>query len=190
MIKINLVPVKEKKKRQEFFIILCSVFLLALVISGMLLIYAKRKAVVNDINKQIVEVDKEAESYKKEEDEIDAFNAQKDSLEAIKKVMTGISEIQRKVLAGVDQLGINLPEGVWLTRIEEGKDKDANLFTIQGYAVSVEKMKAYLSNLQRPGGLLKEATFDEKNVAAPLATNPNVKVHQFIISFRVADQGT
>lgn len=189
MIKINLVPVKEKKKRQEFFIIFCSVVLLALVLSGMLFIYAKRKAVVNDINKQIVDVDKEAESYKKEEDEIDAFNAQKDGLEAIKKVMTGISEVQRKVLAAVDQLAITLPDGVWLTRIEEGRDKDANQFTIQGYAISVEKIKDYLSNLQRPGGLLKDAIFDEKNLASPLANNPTIKVHQFIISFRVADQG-
>ena len=190
MIKINLVPVKEKKKRQEFLIVFCAVALLALMLSGMLFIYAKRRAVVNDMNKQIAEVDKEAESYKKEEDEIDSFNAQKDSLETIKKVIVGISEVQRKVLAAIDQTAGNMPEGVWLTRIEEGKDKNANLFTIQGYAVSVEKIEDYLANLQRPGGLLKEATFDERNIAAPFPTNNNIKVHQFTISFRVVDQGT
>lgn len=189
MIKINLVPVKEKKKRQEFLIVFGAVALVAVVLSGMLLIYAKRSAVVNDINKQITEVDKEAESYKKQEDEIDAFNAQKDSLEAIKKIITGISEVQRKVLAAVDQTALNLPDGVWLTRIEEGKDKDANLFTVQGYAVSVPKIENYLSNLQRPGSLLKEVTYDEKNMAASIP-NGNIKVHQFTISFRVADQGT
>lgn len=189
MIKINLVPVKEKKKRQEFLVVFCVVSLLVVMLSGMLFFYAKRRAVVNDINKQIAEVDKEAESYKKEEDEIDAFNAQKDSLEAIKKIIAGISEVQRKVLAAIDQAAVNMPDGVWLTKIDEGKDKDANLFTIQGYAVSVAKIENYLASLQRPGGLLKEAVFDEKNIAAPIQAN-NVKVHQFTISFRVADPGT
>lgn len=190
MIKINLVPVKEKKKRQEFFIVFCAVAVLVLILSGMLLIYAKRKAVVNDINRQIVDVDKEAESYKKEEDEIDAFNAQKDSLEAIKKTIVGISEMQRKVLVAIDQMAVNLPDGVWLTKIDEGKDKDADKFTIQGFAVSVTKMENYLSNLQHPGGLLKEATFDEQNISAPFLSNVKIKVHQFTISFKVADQGS
>jgi Tfp pilus assembly protein PilN len=190
MIKINLVPIKEKKKRQEFFIVFCVVAALVLVISGMLLVYAKRKAVVNDLNKQIMDVDKEAESYKKEEDEIDAFNAQKDSLEAIKKTIMGISEIQRKVLVGIDQLALNLPDGVWLTKIDQGNDNNENQFTIQGYAVSVAKIENYLSNLQHPGSLLKEATFDEKNVAASVSTNARIKVHQFTISFKVADPST
>lgn len=190
MIKINLVPVKEKKKRQEFLIIFCAVALLALMLSGMLFIYAKRRAVVNDINKQIAEVDKEAESYKKEEDEIDAFNKQKDSLESMKKVIAEISEVQRKVLAGIDQAAVNMPEGVWFTRIEEGRDKDANQFTIDGYAASVGKMEEFLTNLQRPGGLLKEVVFDEKNIAASFTGNNNFKIYQFTISFRVADQGT
>lgn len=188
MIKINLVPVKEKKKQQEFLIIFVLVTFLLIVISGMALIYAKRRAVVNDINKQIAAVDKEAESYKKEEDEIDAFNAQKDSLEAIKKVIAGISETQRKTLVGIDQLAANLPDGIWLSKIDEGKGKDANQFTVLGYGVSMAKMENYLSNLQRPGGLLKEAIFDEKTMSAPFPNNSNIKVHQFSISFRVADK--
>lgn len=190
MIKINLVPVKEKKKRQEFLALFGIAVFFVAFIAVLLVFYAKRKAVVNDLNNQIAEVQKKIDSHDKESKEVDAFNAQKASLDAMKKTISGITEVQRKVLVGVDQAALNLPEGVWLTRIEQGKGNDANKFVIQGYAVSSAKMQDYLSSLQKPGNLLKEATLDVKSASVTLLTNSNIHLPQFEVSFRVADPGT
>lgn len=187
MIKINLVPVKEKKKRKEFFIILWAVVFFVAVILSMAYIYIKRLAVVNDLNKQIEEVQKESEGYQDKINEIKDFQAKRDGLDAIKKTISGISEVQRKVLAAVDQTAVDLPDGVWLTNLAEGTGNDADKFTLQGYAVSLEKMQDYVLNLRKPGGLLKEVTFEDRNTSALVGT---MHLHQFEISFRVAAQGT
>lgn len=187
MIKINLVPVKVKKKRTEFFII--SGVIGFFVVVGMVLfyIYVTRLAVVNDLNKQIEEVQKESEAYQDKINEIKDIQAKKDSLTAIKKTIQGISEVQRKVLAAVDQSAANLPDGVWLTKLTQGSGNETNKYTLLGYAASMGQMQSYVSNLQRPGGLLKEVTFDEK---AYLAAAGGTIVYQFEINFRVTDQGT
>ena len=187
MIKINLIPVKEKKKRQEFFVLFCVVVFFILVASGMLFIYIQKRTVVNDLNKQIDEVKKESESYQDKINEMKDLQAKKDSLDAIKKTIQGISETQRKILAGIDQIAVNLPDGMWITRIEQGKGNDSNKFTVQGMAASVKILDQYFGNLQRPGGLLKEVTLDDKGTTT-LTTK--YQVHQFEISFRVADAGT
>ncbi len=187
MIKINLVPVKEKKKRKEFFYIFWAVVFFISVGFSLFYIYVKKLAVVNDLNRQIEEVQKESAGYQDKINEIKDLQAKKDSLDAIKKTIQGISEIQRKVLAAVDQSAANLPDGVWLTRLAQSSGNDANKFTLQGYATSMEQMKSYVSNLQRPGGLLKEVTFDEKTYSTSAS---NTILYQFEISFRVLDQGT
>ncbi len=187
MIKINLIPVKEKKKRKEFFLIFWVVVFFISVVLSLFYVYVKRLAVVNDLNKQIEEVQKESEGYQDKINEMKDLQAKKDSLDAIKKTIQGISEIQRKVLAAVDQAAANLPDGVWLTRLAQSSGNDANKFTLQGYATSMEQMKNYVSSLQQPGGLLKEVTFEEKNYSS--SVNGSM-LYQFEISFRVKDQGT
>lgn len=191
MIKINLVPVKEKKKRQEFLIVFFVAVILLVVIAGMLFVWAKEKAVANDLSSQIKEVQDEEKPLQDKINEINDLKTKQDSLDAIKKVIGGISETQRKVLVAVDQLAANLPDGIWLTRIGQGIGNDANKYTIDGYAVSLVEMQKYVSNLQRPGGLLKEVTFDEKSTTASVTgNNSNFHLLSFEISFRVADQGT
>lgn len=190
MIKINLVPVKEKKKRQEFLALFGIALFFVAFVAALLVFYAKRKAVVNDLNNQIAEVQKQIDSHDKESKEVDAFNAQKASLEAVKKTITGITEIQRKILVGMDQAALNMPAGVWLTRIEQGKGNDGNKFTVQGYAVSFDRMQEYISNLQKPGNLLKDATVEVKNPAASLPANPSFHLPQFEVHFTVAEPGT
>ena len=82
---------------------------------------------------------------------------------------------------------LNLPEGVWLTSILQGSGKDVNKFSIQGYSFSEENIQNYVSNLLRPTGLLTEITVDGKSSMATVGKN---NIHQFLINFKVIDQGT
>jgi Tfp pilus assembly protein PilN len=187
MITINLVPVKEKKKRKEFLVIFSAAVALIFVVLVMAYIYFQRWNTANDLSNQIREVDKESESYQDKINEVKELESKEANLDAFKKTIKGISETQRKILVAVDQTALNLPDGVWLTNILQGTGNDENKFSIQGYSFAEENLQNYVTNLQRPTGLLKEVTVDEKNSTATAGSN---KVHQFQINFRVADQGT
>jgi Tfp pilus assembly protein PilN len=184
MITINLVPVKERKKRKEVLIIFSIAAVLMVVVLVMAYIYAQRLNVASNLNKQIVEVEKESEGYQDKINEVKDLENKQTSVDAFKKTIKGISETQREILVAVDQVSLNLPEGTWLTNILQGS---GNQFSVQGYSFSEENVQNYVLNLQRPTGLLKEVTVDEKSSMVAVGKN---KIHQFQINFKVADQGT
>lgn len=184
MITINLVPVKERKKRKEILIIFSIASLFLVVVLIMAYIYAQRLSVANNLSKQIAEVEKESEGYQDKINEVKELENKQTSVDAYKKTIKSISETQREILVAVDQIALNLPEGIWLTSILQGSGND---FSIEGYSFSEEKVQNYALNLKRPTGLLKEVTIDEKNSMATVGKN---KIHQFQINFKVADQGT
>ncbi len=186
MITINLVPVKERKKRKEILIIFSVATVFAVAILIMAYIYAQRLSVAGNLNKKIEEVEKESEGYQDKINEVKDLENKQASVDAFKKTIKSISETQREILVALDQMALNLPEGIWLTNIIQGSGKDANEFSVQGYSFAEEKIQNYVSNLQRPSGLLKEVTVDPKSSMATVGKN---KIHQFQINFKVADQG-
>ena len=187
MITINLVPVKEKKKRKEILIISSVVSIFMCFVLIMAYIYAQRLSVASNLNKQIEEVKKESESYQDKINEVKDLENKQANVDAFKKTIKGISETQREILVAVDQTALNLPEGIWLTNILQGSGKDENAFSIQGYSFTEETIQNYILNLQRPTGLLKEVTVDDKGSMATVGKN---SIHQFQINFKVTDQGS
>jgi hypothetical protein len=81
-----------------------------------------------------------------------------------------------------------LPTGIWYSGISQGKGADSNKFIVDGYAFSPYILKNYFSEIQKPGGLMKEPTLDLKNATAPVGNNKQVQ--QFEITIKVADQGS
>ena len=191
MIKLHLVPATEKKKRKELFLVFYAAGLLALLLLGMFIYWGQKKAELDETEKKLADENAQADRLTKEIGENDQYAVAKNNLDALKKTFGEVSEIQRKVLVAIDQLAVNLPDGIWLTNITQGQGNDMDKFTIQGLAVSIIEMKKYIANLQHPGSLLKEVTFDEKSIsAAGAANNSSFKLHQFQISFRVIGAGT
>jgi|SRR5581483_622753 len=188
MIKINLVPVKEKKKRKEFFAILSVILALVFVLLVMVYFYVQRWNAKNDLSRQIKDVEQESQGYQDKINEVKDLEAKEASLEVFKKTIKGISETQRKIIVAIDQMGLNLPEGVWLTNIDQGRGGDGNKFTIQGYAFTESNLQTYYSNIQKQITQLKEFSMDEKTTGSLVGNNK--LVHQFTISFKVMDQGT
>lgn len=185
MIKINLLPVKEKKKRKELFVFFCITIIFAVLALAMVWIYGKRLAVKNDLKKQIEQVKEESKSYEEKIAEIKELQNKETSLEVFKKTVKSITETQRKVIVAIDQLALTLPNGVWFTGMTQGKGADANKFTVQGYAFTRSNLQDYFNALRKPNKFLKEVTFDIKNVSA--AVGNNKQIHQFEISAKVAD---
>jgi Tfp pilus assembly protein PilN len=185
MIKINLVPIKEKKKRKELLAFICIALVFAVLVLAMVWIYGKRLAVKNDLKKQIELVKEESKSYEEKIAEVKDLQNKEASLEAFKKTVKSITETQRKVVVAIDQLALILPDGVWFTGMTQGKGADANKFTVQGYAFTRLNLQDYFNALRKPNKFLKDVTFDIKNVSA--AVGNNKQIHQFEISAKVAD---
>lgn len=148
MIKINLVPVKEKKKRQEFLIILGGVAVFSLIILVLVYIYLQKVGVANDLTKQIEDVRKESESYQDKINEVKDLEGKEANLVAVKKTIQSITETQRKILVAVDQIALNMPDGVWITSITQGAGNDSNKFTVKGDSFTDLGYRDYWGNFQ------------------------------------------
>lgn len=186
MIKINLIPVKEKKKRKEFMIVSFAIVIFVFIALGLFWIYVQRIKVKSDLNFQIKQIDEESKGYQEKINEVKELENKQASLEALKKTIKGISEVQRKVVVAIDQLAVNLPEGVWLTNIGQGLTQDSNKFTVDGYAFTRSSLQNYYNALQKPGGSFRDSTLDIKNISASVGNNK--QIIQFEIITKVADQ--
>jgi Tfp pilus assembly protein PilN len=186
VIKINLVPVKEKKKRQEFLIILGGMAGLVLVVLVLVYIYLLKVGVANDLTKQIEDVRKESESYQDKINEVKDLEGKEGNLTVVKKTIQSISETQRKVLVAVDQIALNMPNGVWISAITQGMGNDSNKFTVKGFSFTDQGYRDFWRNFQKSIGFVKEVTFDEDNPLA--AVGANKRIRQFTIVFKVVDQ--
>jgi type IV pilus assembly protein PilN len=186
MIKINLVPVKEKKKRKELFIVFWVAILFIIIALGMTWIYVQRKAVETDLINQIAQVKEEAKKYEEKIREIKEVEENERKLEDFKKMVKGITETQRKVVAAIDQLALALPDGVWFKEITQGKENDSNKFTIKGYAFSQVNLGNLMTKLQRNVGIFKEITLKIKSILTSVGSNR--QIHEFEITVKVVEQ--
>lgn len=159
---------------------------MAVVVLILVYFYLQKVAVANDLNKQIEEVKKESETYQDKINEVKDLEGKEANLAAVKKTIQSITETQRKVLVAFDQVGLNMPEGVWITSIAQGAGNDANKFTVKGNSFTDQGYRDYWRNFQKSLGLVKDIVFDENNPAAAVGLNKQIK--QFTIVFRVADQ--
>jgi Tfp pilus assembly protein PilN len=185
MIRINLIPVKEKKKRQELFIIACVMLGLFLMVIGMAWVYFLRLEVKTDLKNKIQQVDDESKSYEEKIKEIKDLEAKEASLDGIRKTLKTITDSQRKAISALDLIASKLPDGVWLTGITQGKEKDNNVFTLQGYAFSNSSLEEFFNAFQKPGSSFTDSTLNLTSISA--ATGLNKSIHQFQITTKLAD---
>jgi len=137
------------------------------------------------LKKEIARIEEESKGYSEKIAEMKELEKKEADLENFKKTIKGISEIQRKIIVGVDQLAMALPDGIWFTSFSQGKGTDSNKFVVNGYSFSISNLRSYFDAIQRSGGLLKDATLDVKEIGA--AVGNNKRILQFEISAKVAD---
>ncbi|HET9869535.1 MAG TPA: hypothetical protein VFR02_03435, partial [bacterium] len=130
MIKVNLLPVGEKKKRQQLVFVALGVLFSLVVILVLGWIYMGRLQVERDLNDQIKRVDQESQGYSDKIAEIKDLEAKQASLDGFRKTLKAIADVQKTVLFAFDQLAANLPGDVWITKITQGQKPDENKFVV------------------------------------------------------------
>ena len=187
MIKINLVPLKEKKKQQEYIFVLLGAVIVIVLATGMFWIYIQKIQTKRDLNVQIKKVEDESKGYEEKIAEITAFQDTEKRLDAANKNINDVQLVQKKVVFILDQLAKNLPDGVWLTSITQSGKKDADSFVADGCAFTLNDVKAYFDSLAKTQGLSKDATLEIKSVvgAVQAPANSTVGKNKQIIQFEI-----
>ena len=180
MININLVPLKEKKKQQEYIYILLGAVITVVLAAGMFWVYIQKIQAERDLNVQIKQVEDESKGYEEKIAEMTAFQDTEKDLDAANKNIQDVQLVQKKVVFVLDQLANNLPEGVWLSSITQGGNKDANNFVVDGYAFSTDNVKDYFNGLIKTVGLSKDATLEIKSVSASVGNNKQIVQFEII----------
>ncbi len=184
MIKINLVPLKEKKRQQEYIFMLIAAVAVIVLVSGMFWFYIQKVQTKRDLNVKIKKVEEESKGYEEKIAEVTAFQETEAKLEAANKNIKDVQTSQKRVLFVLDQVAINLPDGVWLTSFAQS-DKDSAGFIIDGYAFSLGAIKDYYDTLTKTQGLSKDTALEIKSVAASAGNNKQIV--QFEITTKATD---
>jgi Tfp pilus assembly protein PilN len=186
MIKVNLLPVTEKKKRKQLIVIVFGVFVAVILLAILGWIYVGRLQVEKDLADQIKRVDQESQGYSDKIAEIKDLESKEASLDGFRKTLTGIYAVQKNVLFAFDQIASNLPNDIWITKVTQGQKPDENKFIIDGYSFSNLSLQAYLNVLQKPGSGFSETVLDIKSISASVGNNKQIQ--QFEITTRAVPQ--
>lgn len=176
MIKINLLPVKEKKRRQQVLIAVYIGLGLLLVAAVLGWLLSTRYRIQADLKTEIAKIEEESAGYQEKIQEIKALEASQARLESFRKVATSISVEQCKLIGSLDQLASILPSEIWLSDVIQGTAKTESSLTIRGYSLSQPMLDTFVRNLGRPGGFLAKGSLNVSNV---LATHGGNRVYQF-----------
>jgi Tfp pilus assembly protein PilN len=185
MIKINLIPVKEKKKRTELLAVFAIVgvgLLLSLALGGY---YLQKRSVLKNLEVEIEKITEESKAYEEKIREIKELEAKEASLNSFRTTIRNISEVQRKVVVAVDDFANHLPDGVWVTNLTQRAGAESARFSIQGFSFTLRGMETYLEALQKPGGTMGDVNMEIRNVSASVGGNR--QIHQFEISAKILE---
>ena len=146
MIKINLLPYREEKKKQflknQLSIAgLCLAPSILVIIILLFLISTK----ISSTNTQIFKVKAEIKKQKVSLDEINAFKKEKVTLKNKTQVIKKLEKGKYGPVHIIDHLAINLPGRIWLTKI----DQKSMSMTIDGKALDNISISEYMVNLSK-----------------------------------------
>ncbi len=177
MIKINLLPVKRKKKVQPLpavFIYGGGIFIIIFIILGVLFLNlnskissmkdekAKKEVALNELREKI----KEVESYERDNE---AYRKKNDIIEQLKKN-------QNVPLRLLDEVSAQLPKGVWLTSLSS----KADAVNIEGYAFTNSDLVGYVQNLKSSQNLTDVELLESKQTKFG-----EVFLYEFKLIFRI-----
>ena len=146
MIRINLLPYREEKKKQfiKSQLSVAGIF----IVPSILVIIILAFLVNTKISNTNTQIDKVKAAIKKQKVSLDEINAFKKEKRTLKNKMRVIEKLEKGKFGPVhiiDHLAINLPGRIWLTKIEQ---KSMSM-TIDGKALDNISISEYMVNLSK-----------------------------------------
>src|SRR5262245_64695039 len=146
MIRINLLPVRQTKKRetvQQQLLAFAGVIVATII--GCIVWTAYNSNVAAQKRDQIAERRKELTQLDKIIGEVNEFTAKKKELEEKLQIIDQLKKGKTGPVRALDDLATEIPNRVWLTKLDE---KDS-LVHLEGTAVDHEDVSAFMKALQK-----------------------------------------
>ncbi len=161
MIRINLLPHREEKRkarRQQFYVLLGLVSVLAAVIWFLGFSYINREIDVQNEKNEFLK--REIASLDKEISEIKKIQAQTNALLARKRVIEALQANRTEMVHLFNELAKQVPEGIYLSTLSQTGQRIA----ISGYAQTNARITTLMNNLDE-SPLLESSTLIETKAA-------------------------
>jgi len=178
MITINLLPIREERKKAEainhaFLAVVCVVVACVAVI-----IYNSRLELkIEERRAQVASLQKQAEKYKSQLSEVESFKKQKKSIEEKLNVIRDLNRSRSGPVRMMDELAIRTPKTIWIKEL----NAERGVITMKGVGLNNEVVAEYLSSL---GG--SEYFGDVTLETIKRSTEKGLKVSDFEIRAKLA----
>lgn len=148
MIRINLLPVREKKRKESARKMLSVLFLslgLAAVVLIFFHLFLSRE--IKQVQAQITSYNEEIKRLKIDTRDVDKFKAEKEDLQRRLNIIYLLQRAKMGPVRVLDDLAIALPGKLWLTSLREKNGK----MEIRGIAFDNQDIARFMTNLEKSG---------------------------------------
>jgi Tfp pilus assembly protein PilN len=164
MIQINLLPIKEAKRRQQMFLVFYAGVSALMVLAVLGWFWWLQYQKVDELKQKIRKVEEESKGYEDKIREVKDLQAKEGALEGYRAAVISIYDDQKMVLSALDEIAVDVPSDIILDAIEQGRDKNEKTFTIKGMSMTEAAIQTFVDRLNRPGGPLSKATVETINL--------------------------
>jgi Tfp pilus assembly protein PilN len=159
MIEINLIPQKLKKAKQMQVMIMLGIFIAGCVAAAMVGVLTLQYKKMAEIDSQIKKIDAESASLADKIEEVKKFRGLDDAFTKKKAIVDKLLKDQSFWPSVMDRIGELVLPDMWLTDIEQSKDKDDSvMLTLTGNALSKVVVADFIKRLEESPGVADLAT--------------------------------
>jgi len=180
MIRVNLLPIKRKKKAKPLpTLVIATTLITVLVICALAYLFYYYNSTLQGTKNRFESNKERIAALKEKIKEVDNFEKLNKTIEDKTKIIEQLRKNQSIPVMMLDEISRNLPKGVWLSSMTvtgSGSNVD-----IEGYAFTNADVVAYVDNL-KSSKLLTDIYLQESKQAEI----EKIPLYQFKMTFKVA----
>lgn len=147
MIRINLLPVREARRRADARHQLIGIAGAVLVTAaGCAVFHYSLRSRIDSVRGNITSLNAELAQYQEQLEQVKAFRAQKEEIETKLSVIRGLERSRSGPVHMLDELASRIPDRLWITRLRASADGQVEL---EGMSLDNERVADLLTRLEQ-----------------------------------------
>jgi type IV pilus assembly protein PilN len=187
MIKINLLPVKEAKKRTTIQNqLVLAVVVLLVVIAGVIYMGYIRKKEISHLNNTVAQKQQRLRDLQEVQKKVEQFKKDNENLSQKISVIAGLENGRDWYLQVLDQISEAIPKEVWIDELKTpvAKDMSKGFWEIKGGALEKDQISNFMSNMEKKNKYFSVVSL--KRVERQKATTEiNVPYYRYEMSIQI-----
>src|SRR5262245_15019789 len=144
MIQINLLPVREAKRKADVKQnVLELVLLMIVVIAAIGFVHAGLQSEINETQNRVIQMENDIATFKPQLDQVAAFRAKKAELQKKIDVINGLDRARKGPVRIMDELATHTPERLWLDTVSAKGER----LELTGQSLDNELVAVFLGSL-------------------------------------------